>query len=89
MNSTPATGCLDTGAAYLFEYANGAWSESAYLKSNLAEDGDKFGFEVSLSGDSMAITSNGEDSCAVGVDGDATDNMCLTSGAADVYILAP
>jgi|GEM_PF-1468565 len=89
LNSTPATGCLDTGAAYLFEYANGAWSESAYLKSNLAEDGDKFGFEVSLSGDSMAITSNGEDSCAVGVDGDATDNMCLTSGAADVYILAP
>ena len=89
LNMTPVTGCQDTGAVYVYEFSNGAWSEVAYLKADLVEDDDKFGSAVAISGDSMTIASNGEDSCASGVGGDITDNQCLTAGSADVYVLAP
>jgi hypothetical protein len=81
----------NSGAVYLFTRQNGTWSQQAYVKASNAgeaEDGDTFGYHVALSGDgsTLAVTANGEDSAATGVNGDQTDNSSQGSGAVYVFV---
>jgi len=73
-NSSLAT--QETGAVYVFVRNAGLWQQQAYLKASNAEEFDRFGFAVSLSsdGNTLAVTAAGEDSAAIGINGDQSNN---------------
>ena len=75
-----------SGAAYVFERSGTVWSQQAYLKASNTGTGDIFGISVAVSGDTVVIGANGEDSSATGVNGNQSDNSSLTSGAAYVFV---
>ena len=53
-------GASNTGAAYIFEYINGAWVEIAKLTANDAMENDNFGSQVSLYGDRALIAAEND-----------------------------
>src|SRR6195256_2394878 len=85
----------EAGAVYIFVRSGTTWSQQAYIKAsntgnaaagdNFAE-GDQFGYSISLSsdGNALAVGAIGEDSGAMGVNGDQADNSANQSGA--VYL---
>jgi trimeric autotransporter adhesin len=78
----------NSGAAYIFaKNTDGNWVYTDYVKASNTSDGDQFGAIVRLDndGDTLAVTSLFEDSNAVGINGDGTDNSSTTSGAAYVF----
>ncbi|MBI3850246.1 MAG: FG-GAP repeat protein [Verrucomicrobia bacterium] len=83
-----------SGAAYVFVRNGTTWSQQAYLKASNAEgnppydpySGDRFGVSVAVSGDTVVIGANGEDSSATGVNGNQSDNGATDSGAAYVFV---
>jgi hypothetical protein len=74
------------GAAYVFVREGTNWSQQAYLKASNPDGQDFFGLSVAVSGDRVVVGATGEDSRAVGVDGDAFDNGATNSGAAYVFV---
>lgn len=80
-NSAPVA-----GAAYVFVRTGGSWVQQAYLKASNAEAGDGFGVSASISGDTIVIGAPGEDSSAIGVNGDQTSNAASSAGAAYVFV---
>jgi hypothetical protein len=74
-----------SGAAYVFVRSGTTWSQQAYLKASNTGVGDSFGTSVSVSGDTVVIGTEKEDSNATGVDGNQADNSALESGAAYVF----
>lgn len=75
---------LDSGAVYIFARSGGAWSQQAYVKASNAEAGDGFS-RVALVGDTLVVGAPGEDSNAVGVNGNQSDNTAIDSGAVYVF----
>ena len=75
------------GAAYVFEYEDGAWSQTAYLKAPNSDYSDDFGESVAISGDGLTVVVGAadEDSNATGIDGDGDNNDAIWSGAAYVF----
>src|SRR5262249_18331914 len=63
-NSAPSA-----GAAYVFVRTGTVWSQQAYLKASNTGTGDQFGSSVAVSGDTVVVGANGEDSAATGVNG--------------------
>jgi hypothetical protein len=81
-----------SGAAYVFRFDGTDWSQQAYVKASNAEEGDRFGNVISLSGDgdTMVVGAIGEDSIATGINGDENDNSVrgpggLSAGAIYVF----
>ncbi|MEA2559168.1 MAG: trimeric autotransporter adhesin [Acidobacteriota bacterium] len=74
-----------SGAAYVFVRSAGAWSQQAYLKASNTDAFDQFGI-VAISGDTLVVGAEGEDSNATGVGGDQSDNSASSSGAAYVFV---
>ncbi|EFO80628.1 alpha beta-propellor repeat-containing integrin [Oscillochloris trichoides DG-6] len=73
---------LVAGAAYVFVRSGTTWSQQAYLKASNAQAGDRFGYSVAISGDTIVIGADGEDS-----NGSAqSDNSAPDSGAAYVFV---
>ena len=63
-----------SGAAYVFTRdVVGVWSQQAYIKASNTDAGDAFGWGVGLSGDTVAVGANREDSAATGIDGDQSN----------------
>lgn len=93
-NVTPVTNCSkDSGAVYVYARRNGIWSQRAYLKASNTEANDNFGSSVALSGDgnTLAISAQGEDSAATGVNNivpGQTDNSAIVAGAVYVFTLS-
>ena len=75
-----------SGAAYVFTKTNGAWAQQTYIKSSNPDLGDRFGWAIALSGDTLAVSAIDEDSNATGIDGDQTDNSANISGAVYVFV---
>jgi hypothetical protein len=86
----------EAGAAYIFTRSGTTWSQQAYIKaSNTGNaavgdgfaEGDQFGYSIALSsdGNTLAVGAIGEDSNAMGVNGDQADNSANQSGAAYVF----
>lgn len=75
-----------SGAVYVFVRDGAAWVQQAYLKASNTETGDRFGDEVALSGDTVAVGARGEDSNATGVNGGQTDNSANSAGAAYIFV---
>jgi hypothetical protein len=61
------------------------FAQQAYLKASNSGAGDTFGDSVSLSGDTLAVGAPGEDSAAIGIDGDQANNNVSASGALYVF----
>ena len=59
--------------------------QQAYLKASNSDAGDAFGAAVAVSGDTVVVGANAEDSAATSVDGDQTDNHASGAGAAYVF----
>lgn|GEM_PF-2161075 len=65
------------------------WRHRAQLKASNTASSDYFGAAVGVAGDTLVVGAYGEDSAAVGVDGDQTDNTKSMSGAVYVRKIAP
>ncbi|MCL1126494.1 FG-GAP repeat protein [Shewanella surugensis] len=81
------TDANDSGAVYVFRYTNDAWQQQAYLKAGQSGNGDRFGkgLDVSADGNTIVVGAMYEDSGAIGINGDGTDNSASKSGAAYVF----
>jgi len=78
----------DSGAAYVFKRTGSAWSHEAYLKAPNSDLNDSFGYSVSVSGDTIVVGNDGEDSNQTTVTNGtnaSTDNSASASGAAYVF----
>jgi hypothetical protein len=76
-----------SGAVYLFRFDGANWHQQAYVKASNAGEEDRFGNSVALSADGNALIVGApyEDSGAIGIDADQTDNSALAAGAAYVF----
>ena len=77
-------GCPGAGAVHVFTRTAGVWSHQAYVKASNPEISDGFGF-VALSGNTLAVGAQLEDSQATEINGNQADNTAPDSGA--VYVL--
>ncbi len=77
-----------SGAAYVYTRAGKTWSFQAYIKASNTDANDRFGTDVSLSGDGnlLAVGAPSESSTATGIDGDQHNNGAGLSGA--VYLFS-
>jgi len=75
-----------SGAVYVFVRSGTTWTQQAYVKASNTGAGDRFGWSVALSGDTLAVGAYFEDSAATGVNGNQADNAAVDSGAAYVFV---
>jgi len=75
----------DAGAAYLFRRTGTTWAQEVYVKASNTRAGDGFGTSVAVSGDVLAVGAWREDSNAVGVGGDESNDSSSASGAVYVF----
>ena len=93
-NSTGVNGnqsdntALESGAVYVFTRSADLWSQQAYLKASNSGTGDRFGWSLSLAGESLAVGATHEQSASTGVNGDQADNSASSSGAVYVFTRA-
>ncbi len=85
INSTSNEGALDSGAAYVFVRNVTNWIHQAYLKASNTEANDFFGWSVAVSGDTVVVGANGEDSSTLGANSTPNEGA-LDSGAAYVFV---
>ena len=81
----------NSGAVYIFRRGAEGWRQEAYVKASNTgepEDGDNFGYVLSLSadGDTLAVGATGEDGASVGVNGYPSDNSARGAGAVYVFV---
>ena len=92
-NSTGVGGIEDnssatnSGAVYVFTRSNTTWQQQAYIKASNTDNGDQFGYSVSLSddGNTLAVGAPTEGSNSTGVNGDQDNNDAPGSGAVYVF----
>ena len=79
---------LNAGAAYVFVWANKAWSQQAYIKASNTGENDQFGdaIAVSADGNTLAVGAYREASTAKGVGQDQVLNTAPNAGAAYVFV---
>jgi hypothetical protein len=70
----------NSGAAYVFTRSGGVWTQQAYLKASNTGANDGFGVSVAISGDTIVVGAQFEDSA-----GSQNDNSALDAGAAYVF----
>lgn len=83
--SNDPMGVSDSGAVYVFTRSGSNWSEQAYLKASNPGIADEFGQSTAISGNTIVVGANGEDSNAIGVNGDQTNNSASAAGAVYVF----
>ena len=83
-NSTPNETARDSGAAYVFTRSGVIWSQQTYLKAGNSGADDAFGGSVAISGDTLVVGAQGEDSSSTGVDSNP-DEAAVAAGAAYVF----
>lgn len=76
-----------SGAVHIYELEENAWIERAYIKSSNSDPGDSFGSSIAMSADgtTLAVAAWGEDSAAIEIDGDQSDNSGDNDGAIYIY----
>lgn len=85
VNSTPNEAATDSGAAYVFVRNGTTWTQQAYIKASNPGAGDFFGRSVSVSGDTLVVSADGESSSTTGVNSTPDDNASH-AGAAYVFV---
>jgi hypothetical protein len=77
-----------SGAVYVYRRSGVAWAQQAYVKAANAGGTDQFGWSVSVSGDTLAVGANQEDSNQTTLTngtGASANNDASSSGAVYVY----
>ncbi|CAM8671779.1 FG-GAP repeat [Comamonadaceae bacterium] len=80
---------INAGAAYVFVRSGSDWSQQAYLKASNAESADIFGSTIAISGDTIVVGANQEDSNQTTITNgstSSTNNSAVASGAAYVFV---
>lgn len=85
VNSTPNEGATDSGAAYVFVRSGTTWSQQAYLKASNTGANDNFGLSVAISGNTVVVGAQSEDSSTTGVNSTANESAS-DSGAVYVFV---
>jgi hypothetical protein len=80
------TAAPSSGAAYLFRRNGTNWSFGTYIKASNTGTNDQFGTDVAMSGETLVIGAEWEESSATGVNGNQNDNSVPGSGAAYVFV---
>ncbi len=75
----------NSGAAYVFTRSGNNWNLEACLQASNADERDRFGDSVAISGNTIVIGAFHEDSNATGVNGDQDDNSNKNAGAAYIF----
>jgi hypothetical protein len=75
----------NAGSVYVFVRSGTTWSQQAYVKASNTGEGDRFGWRVALSGDTLAVGALSEDSAAIGIDEDQADDSASNAGAVYVF----
>ena len=78
----------DSGAVYIYTRSGTTWSQQAYIKAANSGAGDKFGSQICLYGDTLAVAASSEDSNQTTITNGATasgDNSRSDSGAVYIY----
>ncbi len=77
----------NSGAVYVYARQGGQWALQAYLKASNPGADDVFGSAIGLSadGNTLAVGSIGEDSNAIGTNGNQFNNAAPDSGAAYIF----
>ena len=76
----------NAGAVYVFGLRESSWSQKAYIKQFPSGQGqDGFSTALAISGDTVLVGANSENSNSTGVDGDQTNILALEAGAAYVF----
>ena len=76
------------GAVYVYRRSGVNWAQEAYVKAANAGAADQFGQSVALSGDTLAVGAQGEDSNQTTITNGTTasaDNSAVSAGAVYVY----
>jgi trimeric autotransporter adhesin len=86
-DSGAQSGIVSHGSVYIYVFDGDKWVEQAHVMANSPDEADNFGRSLSLSddGNTLAIGASREDSSALGVNGDETDNSAESSGAAYLF----
>jgi len=88
VNSTPAEGAQDAGAAYVFTRTAGVWSQQAYLKPaavGTTQVSDQFGYSVAVDVDTIVVGAYDEASSTTGIN---TSPNELAPGAGAAYVFS-
>jgi hypothetical protein len=85
VNTIPAEGSTNSGAAYVFIRNGGTWSQQAYLKPTANQSGAEFGWSVAISGDTVVVGAYDESSSSTGVN--SAPNLGAP-GAGAAYVFA-
>lgn len=80
-----SNGATDSGAVYVFAWNGASWTQQAYLKASNTGAFDRFGYSLTLSGDTLAVGALSEGSRATGINGNGADNGATDSGAVYVF----
>jgi hypothetical protein len=75
---------FNKGAAYVFVRYDGAWVQQAYLKASNAEDDDRFGSVVAISGETIVVSAPWEDGSGTGIN-PPDNNGAIQAGAVYVF----
>ncbi len=75
-----------SGAAYVFVRSGTTWTQQAYLKASNTGWQDGFGTSVAVSGDTIVVGAQYEESNATGVNGNQDNDLASSSGAAYVFL---
>jgi hypothetical protein len=74
-----------SGAAYVFERVNGAWTQQAYLKASNSANGLQFAQAVAIDGDLIAVGSKKDPSGTAGVGATHGGGSIAQSGAVILF----
>ena len=85
VNGSNNNNAENAGAAYVFTRVNSVWTQQAYLKASNSGAGDNFGVSIAISGDTIVVGANREDSSSTGVNAN-NNNNALDAGAAYVFV---
>jgi uncharacterized repeat protein (TIGR02543 family) len=75
-----------SGFVRIFVRTGTTWAEQAHLTSPVFQIGDKFGAAVAVAGDTVVVGAPDEDSGAIGVNGNQSDDSVSSSGAVYVFV---
>ncbi len=78
-------GAVSAGAAYVFTRSAGIWTQEGYLKASNTDAADRFGDDLAIDGDRIVVGATGEQSTAIGVDGNQGNGSSWQLGAAYVF----
>ncbi len=87
IDSTPDESANHAGAAYVFARSGTTWSQRAYLKPGAvgtSQANDQFGISVAVSGDTVVVGANFEDSSTTDINS-TPDEGASNAGAAYIF----